>query len=258
MKVKELAELIDAQLHLGTCSEDSEVSRVHASDTMSDLIEHAAADTLLLTTLNNNQLIRVAELMDVPGHLPGVRSGSPARAPGARARGRNGDPGLTGRPGRDLPAPGIPFRQPEGDQDMITLSYRIQGGDFDSAGLATRKLKEQLAKIGVGACVMRRAMIASYEAEMNVVIHARTGTLWARLDEVKLDLEVADEGPGNSRRAACPAGRLVHGLLAGPADGFRRRAGPAEYPKEQRSFRYRDTGGQGNQDSVHHTARRAG
>jgi anti-sigma regulatory factor (Ser/Thr protein kinase)/ferredoxin len=43
---------------------------------------------------------------------------------------------------------------------------------------------------------MRRAMIASYEAEMNVVIHARTGTLWARLDEEKLDLEVADEGPG--------------------------------------------------------------
>jgi ferredoxin len=31
---------------------------------------------------------------------------------------------------------------------------------------------------------------------MNVVIHARTGTLWARLDNGKLDLEVADEGPG--------------------------------------------------------------
>ncbi len=39
-------------------------------------------------------------------------------------------------------------------------------------------------------------MIASYEAEMNVVIHARTGTLWARLDSGKLDLEIADEGPG--------------------------------------------------------------
>ena len=67
MRVKELAKLIDARLHLGTCSGDSEISHVHASDTMSDLIEHAAADTLLLTTLNNNQLIRVAELMDVPG-----------------------------------------------------------------------------------------------------------------------------------------------------------------------------------------------
>jgi serine/threonine-protein kinase RsbT len=79
---------------------------------------------------------------------------------------------------------------------MITLNCRIEGGDFDAAGLATRRLKEQMAKIGVDASVMRRAMIASYEAEMNVVIHARTGTLWARLDEAKLDLEIADEGPG--------------------------------------------------------------
>ena len=79
---------------------------------------------------------------------------------------------------------------------MITMSYRIEGGDFDAAGLPRAMLKEQLARIGVGAQVMRRAMIASYEAEMNVVIHARTGTLWARLDEGKLDLEIADEGPG--------------------------------------------------------------
>jgi serine/threonine-protein kinase RsbT len=79
---------------------------------------------------------------------------------------------------------------------VIAFSFPIHGGDFDSAGLATRKLKEQLAMVGVGVPALRRAMIASYEAEMNVVIHARTGTLWARLDREKLDLEVADEGPG--------------------------------------------------------------
>ena len=76
------------------------------------------------------------------------------------------------------------------------MSYRIDGGDFNSAGAATRQLKEQLVRIGVGAAVIRRVMIASYEAEMNVVIHARTGTLWARLEGQTLDLEVADEGPG--------------------------------------------------------------
>jgi anti-sigma regulatory factor (Ser/Thr protein kinase)/Na+-translocating ferredoxin:NAD+ oxidoreductase RNF subunit RnfB len=79
---------------------------------------------------------------------------------------------------------------------MITMNCRISGGDFDTAGLATRRLKEQLARVGVGTSAMRRAMIAAYEAEMNVVIHARSGTLWARLDSGKLDLEVADEGPG--------------------------------------------------------------
>jgi len=34
---------------------------------MSDLIANAAADTLLITPLNNIQLIRVADLMDAPG-----------------------------------------------------------------------------------------------------------------------------------------------------------------------------------------------
>jgi serine/threonine-protein kinase RsbT len=84
----------------------------------------------------------------------------------------------------------------EGGAVVIAMSCSITGGDFESAGLATRKLKEQLARIGVDAGAMRRAMIASYEAEMNVVIHARTGTLWARLEGGKLDLEIADEGPG--------------------------------------------------------------
>jgi serine/threonine-protein kinase RsbT len=89
----------------------------------------------------------------------------------------------------------MPRRGAAGDS-VIAMSCRIAGGDFDSAGGATRLLKEQLVKIGVGAAVIRRVMIASYEAEMNVVIHARTGTLWARLSDGALDLEVADEGPG--------------------------------------------------------------
>lgn len=34
---------------------------------MSSLIANASPDTLLVTSLNNSQLIRVAELMDAPG-----------------------------------------------------------------------------------------------------------------------------------------------------------------------------------------------
>ena len=79
---------------------------------------------------------------------------------------------------------------------MITINRRIEGGNYGAAGTATRLLKDQLRMAGVPLDALRRAMIASYEAEMNVVIHARRGTLWARIDGAQLDLEVIDEGPG--------------------------------------------------------------
>ncbi len=79
---------------------------------------------------------------------------------------------------------------------MISATYGISGGDFDGAGAATRTLKGELARVGVEAAVMRRIMIAAYEAEMNVVIHARKGSMWARIDDERLDLEIVDEGPG--------------------------------------------------------------
>jgi hypothetical protein len=67
MKVKDIAQRIDARLHPDDGSDFPDVHRVYCADTMSDLIEHASPDTLLVTSLNNAQLIRVAELMDVPG-----------------------------------------------------------------------------------------------------------------------------------------------------------------------------------------------
>jgi hypothetical protein len=67
MNVHDLAQRIDARIYPSTGSQGQDVQRVYAADTMSDLIAHAAPGTLLTTSLNNNQLVRVAELMDVPG-----------------------------------------------------------------------------------------------------------------------------------------------------------------------------------------------
>ncbi len=78
----------------------------------------------------------------------------------------------------------------------MAVNFPITGGDFASAGAASRGLKEQLTRLGVAGEVLRRVMIAAYEAEMNVVIHAHRGQLWARLNSGRVDLEVVDEGPG--------------------------------------------------------------
>ena len=79
---------------------------------------------------------------------------------------------------------------------MTESSCQICGGDFEKAGAASRLLKEQLKKIGVAPEILRRAMIAAYEAEMNVVIHAHRGIMKAVLDDKQARVEIIDEGPG--------------------------------------------------------------
>jgi len=79
---------------------------------------------------------------------------------------------------------------------MIAVSYPILGGNLAEVGAASRLLKEQLKRLGVKADVMRRIMIAAYEAEANVTIHATRGTLFARLSDVRIDMEIVDQGPG--------------------------------------------------------------
>jgi len=43
-----------------------QINRVYAGDKMSELLNEASDDTLLVTNLNSEQLIRIAQLMDVP------------------------------------------------------------------------------------------------------------------------------------------------------------------------------------------------
>ncbi|HVO38240.1 MAG TPA: hypothetical protein VMV03_04345 [Spirochaetia bacterium] len=89
MRVEQLARQIEARLIVPGRPVDREISRVYGANTMSDLIANAAADTLLVTALCNTQLIRVADLMDVPaicfvdGNLPAPDLAAHARESGA-------------------------------------------------------------------------------------------------------------------------------------------------------------------------------
>ena len=67
MKLGELANRINARMIPPRGGDMPEVKAVHAADTISSLIANASPETLLVTSLNNSQLIRVAELMDAPG-----------------------------------------------------------------------------------------------------------------------------------------------------------------------------------------------
>ena len=78
-------------------------------------------------------------------------------------------------------------------------------------------------------------MIAAYEAEMNVVIHAESAAASRPpSSDGQLDVDVIDEGPGIPDVAAAMTRGLVDRLARGPRAGLRRRHGPAQHPPQLR------------------------
>jgi len=74
--------------------------------------------------------------------------------------------------------------------------YTIAGGDYERGGSASKSLKDMLKKLGVESATVRRTMVAAYEAEMNVVIHAEQGSMHVAVDPSQVDVAVLDNGPG--------------------------------------------------------------
>ncbi len=74
--------------------------------------------------------------------------------------------------------------------------YAVEKDDFVRAGEASSAIKSMLRKLGVNPDIVRRIAIASYEAEMNIVIHSLGGELKLALDADHVRLIAEDIGPG--------------------------------------------------------------
>ena len=62
-------------------------------------------------------------------------------------------------------------------EDAIRLNYEISPDDFTRAGEASSDVKRKLKQLGVSPEAVRKVAIAMYEGEINMVIHARGGTI---------------------------------------------------------------------------------
>ncbi|MGE5549202.1 MAG: ATP-binding protein [Bacteroidota bacterium] len=78
----------------------------------------------------------------------------------------------------------------------MVLHFSIAGGDFAAAGEASSRIKATLRQVGLSADLIRRIAIATYEAEMNVVIHATAGQINVRINPTQVEVETIDRGPG--------------------------------------------------------------
>lgn len=79
---------------------------------------------------------------------------------------------------------------------MNVAHVEITGGDYSTSGKGSKQIKEELRQLGVTPETIRRAIVAVYEAEMNVAIHAYKGHLHATMTPEILEVVIRDTGPG--------------------------------------------------------------
>lgn len=78
----------------------------------------------------------------------------------------------------------------------IHLRYEVPGDDFTRAGEASGAVKKRLKALGYNPDAIRRVAIAMYEAEINMVIHAEGGYCDVDIYPDKVEILLADKGPG--------------------------------------------------------------
>ena len=78
----------------------------------------------------------------------------------------------------------------------MLFKFELEGGNFSKAGYASSQIKKVLKQLAIDPRIIKRVVVALYEAEVNIVAHAWRGTVVAELDADKISLELKDEGPG--------------------------------------------------------------
>ena len=80
--------------------------------------------------------------------------------------------------------------------ESLIFHFDVDGEDFTSAGQASVQVKKNLRRLGIPPEIIRQVSIAMYEGEINMVIHAGGGAADVIVCEDKIEIILADKGPG--------------------------------------------------------------
>ena len=82
------------------------------------------------------------------------------------------------------------------ENEKVNFHFEIDGDNFTSAGEASVMIKKMLRQMGFSAETIRRVSVAMYEGEINMVIHANGGVADVNVFGDKIEVILADKGPG--------------------------------------------------------------
>jgi anti-sigma regulatory factor (Ser/Thr protein kinase) len=89
------------------------------------------------------------------------------------------------------------FEDVVSDRTSVSLHYAVAARDFDHAGEASSNIKRALNHLGIPPNIVRRAAIAAYETEMNLIIHTdEGGEIAVEVQPLQITIRAVDTGPG--------------------------------------------------------------
>ncbi len=84
-----------------------------------------------------------------------------------------------------------------GERDIVLKEqFTVTGRDFGRAGTVSTTIKSKLKQIGFSPDVIRRVAIATYEAEINVVVYADRATVTFEVTPAEITVTLEDQGRG--------------------------------------------------------------
>jgi len=86
---------------------------------------------------------------------------------------------------------GIPHQEKYSEMNFTTVRH-----DFELAGRASTEIKKALKIRNIDPKIIRRVAIASYELEINQVVHSLGGTISCSIQPDKVVIVASDSGPG--------------------------------------------------------------
>jgi serine/threonine-protein kinase RsbT len=203
--ISQVRDVLKADVLCGEEHVNNTVSGVYASDLMSDVLAYGNAGSILLTGLCTKQAIITAFLalfkaiVFIRGKIPTDEMINFAREKHLVVLNTDDDmfeacikiATLTG----GIKAEDVYLESRE-DKHVTTHEFFIEGSDFANSGMVSTQLKGILQSIGYDSMLIRRVAISTYEAEMNVVMHALRGNVYLTAGNKEIIVVVEDEGKG--------------------------------------------------------------
>ena len=204
--IEKIRNALKANVFAGRSLQGKHVTAIYASDLMSDVLAYGKAGSLLLTGLNTVQAAVSAYVAEFKGIVL-LRSKKPDKDLLTFAKEKHliilsTDDDMyeacvkIANIKGDAPVIEDTEEQSKKDLNVTTHSFAIDGQDFASAGMVSTQVKSILKSIGYDPLLIRRVAISTYEAEMNVVMHAKRANVILTASDKEINVIINDEGKG--------------------------------------------------------------